>query len=118
MLAILKAIKKQSFKTKDNKSFSKVCFTVAVKVDDNDTVHEYSGSYGIDFAKRYFDRVKTITGKKITDFIGQEVNVMLERKYRNEKFFSIVKYLNFFDNDGKLIFPFENNTNEDDDIEL
>lgn len=103
MKAILKEIKRVECKTKEGKKFSLVEFKCDVKVNDRGEVKTYKGSYGEEFAKKYF----TFCGIKTSDLIGKEVDVVLgKREYIKDdetRVITYIKYLNVIGEDGKPI---------------
>jgi len=119
MKGIFRKVEKKDFEIKkgDKKGqkFSKIEFTVDC-IDAKGRVETLQGSYSMDFAKKYFAHVATIhEGKKMADFLGQEVEVVTEKKSYEKKdnagtgVYKYVKYMNILDAEGKAIkLPFDN----------
>lgn len=111
MKAILRKVEKKSFEVKkgNNKGakFEKIEFTCDVIYGDN-KVRQLQGSYSVDFAREYFTHAKTITGKKMLEYIGDEVEVITEKKVYERKdggngVYEYIKFLNVLDEEGKAI---------------
>ena len=109
MKGILKSIKRKEYKTSKGTKFSKVEFTCDVKVNDNGDVKTMKGSYGEEFARKYFTHCGVLT----KDLIGKEVEVTTAKKsFEAEgemRTYEYIKYLNVLDSEGKAIYlPKEN----------
>jgi hypothetical protein len=109
MKGILKSIKRKEYKTNKGTKFSKVEFTCDVKVNENGDVKTLKGSYGEEFARKYFTHCGVLT----KDLIGKEVEVTIAKKsYEQEgemRTYQYIKYLNVLDSEGKVIYlPKEN----------
>lgn len=109
MKGILKRIERKEFIKQDKKTkFEKIEFTVDVIYGDN-KVRTLQGSYSVDFARRYFTYTATITGKKMQDHIGDEVEVVTEKRSYDRKddggkgVYEYIKFVNVLDADGKAI---------------
>lgn len=104
MKGILKEIKKIECKTKEGKKFSLVEFKCDVKINDKGEIKTLRGSYGEEFAKKYF----TFCGVKTKDLVGKTVDVVIgKRTYTNdegeERTVNFIKYLNVLDEEGNPI---------------
>lgn len=104
MKGILKSIKRKEYKTSKGTKFSKVEFTCDVKVNENGDVKTLKGSYGEEFARKYFTHCGVLT----KDLIGKEVEVTIAKKsYEQEgemRTYQYIKYLNVLDAEGKAIY--------------
>lgn len=118
MKAILKRVEKKVFNKKaeagkKGQEFTKVEFTCDVIFGDN-KVRTLSGSYSIEFARKYFEYVATITGKKMLDYVGVDVEVITEKKSYDRKdggkgVYEFIKFINVYDAEGTVIkMPTEN----------
>ena len=113
MKAILRKVEKKTFEVKQGKNkgnkFDKVEFSCDVIYGDKGQVKQLKGSYSMDFAKEYFEHCATITGKKMLDYIGTEVEVVTEKRTYERKeggtgVFEYIKFLNILNpQDGKAI---------------
>lgn len=105
MKGILKRIELKEYATKDNKKkFKKVEFVCDVKIDDKGNIKTLKGSYGEEFARKYFEYCNV----KTKDLIGKEVEcVTAKRTYTNSdgetKIVTYIKFLNVLDKDGNII---------------
>ena len=117
MKGIFRKVEKKTFDIKNGKNkgqkFDKIEFTVDC-IDAKGRVETLQGSYSMDFAKKYFAHVATIhEGKKMADFLGQEVEVVTEKKSyekadKTTGVYKYIKYMNILDAEGKAIkLPFE-----------
>jgi hypothetical protein len=109
MKGILKSIKRKEYKTAKGTKFSKVEFTCDVKMNEEGDVKTLKGSYGEEFARKYFTHCGILT----KDLVGKEVEVTVAKKsFESEgemKTYQYIKYLNVLDKDGKAIYlPKEN----------
>lgn len=91
---------------KGNK-FEKLEFTCDV-IDSKNRVKTLKGSYGIEFAKKYSDFVESRTGKRIKDYLNQEVEVVLSKrsfvsKDGNLSIYEFIQFLNILDENGTPI---------------
>lgn len=112
MKAILKRVEKKVFNKKGEngkkgQEFTKIEFTCDVIFGDN-KVRTLTGSYSIDFARKYFEYVATITGKKMLDYVGAEVEVVTEKKSYDKKdggkgVYEFIKFINILDENGEII---------------
>jgi hypothetical protein len=104
MKGILKSIKRVEYKTSKGTKFSKVEFTCDVKMNEQGDVKTLKGSYGDEFARKYF----TYCGILTKDLIGKEVEVTVAKKsFEAEgemRIFNYIKYLNVLDAEGKAIY--------------
>lgn len=104
MEGILKEIKRVECKTKDGKKFNMVEFKCDVKMNDKGDIKTLKGSYGEEFAKKYFTYCGTLT----KDLIGKKVEVTLaKRSYEKDgesRTVNYIKYLNVIGEDGKAIY--------------
>lgn len=116
MKGILKTITKKEFKTQKGSKFTKVEFTCDVKINEQGDVKTLKGSYGEDFARKYF----TFCGVKTKDLIGKEVEVTTAKKsYEVDgemRTYNYIKFLNVIGEDGKAIYLPKDNA--DDDIDF
>lgn len=119
MKAILKRVEKKTFNKKgqDGKKgqeFTKIEFTCDCIFGDN-KIKTLSGSYSVDFARKYFEFANTITGKKMLEYIGDEVEIITEKKAYDRKdggkgVYEYIKFINILDAEGKVIkLPTEDN---------
>lgn len=112
MKGILKEIKRVECKTKEGKKFSLIEFKCDVRINDKGDVKTLRGSYGEEFAKKYF----TYCGTKTKDLIGKEVDCIVAKKSIDKEdgttiTVSYLKYINVIGADGKPIYlPKEGNT--------
>ena len=104
MKGILKSIKRKEYKTAKGTKFSKVEFTCDVKVNEDGDVKTLKGSYGEEYARKYF----TYCGILTKDLVGKEVEVIVAKKsYEAEgemRTYQYIKYLNVLDAEGKAIY--------------
>lgn len=104
MKGILKSIKRVEYKTAKGTKFSKVEFTCDVKMNEQGEVKTLKGSYGEEFARKYFTHCGILT----KDLIGKEVEVTVAKKsFEAEgemRTFNYIKYLNVLDAEGKAIY--------------
>ena len=102
MKGILKKVEIKEYQTKDGKKFKKFEFVCDVKVSDKD-IKTYRGSYGVDFAKAYFEYCDV----KTKDLIGKTVDCVLSKrsymKDDKEVVTTYIKFLNVLDKDGNAI---------------
>lgn len=115
MKGILREIKIVECKGKSGAKFNLVEFKCDVKVNDKGDVKTLKGSYGEEFARKYF----TYCGVKTKNLIGKEVEVVVaKRSYEKDgeqRVISYIKYLNVLDAEGKAIYlPKEDTDNEID----
>ena len=113
MKAILREVKLVECKNSTGAKFRLVEFKADVKINDKGDVKTLKGSYGEEFAQKYFTycRVKT------KDLIGKEVEVVVaKRSYEKDgesRVVSYIKYLNVLDKEGKPIYlPKDNEDSE------
>ena len=109
MKGTLKTIKRVECKTSKGTKFNKIEFECDVVMNDKGDVRTFRGSYGEEFARKYF----TFCGVKTADLIGKQVECKLAKKeyeYNGERRVSTyIKYLNVLDAEGKAIYlPKEN----------
>ena len=106
MKGILKRVEVKEYTTRKEtgaKTFKKFEFVCDVEMSDH-TIKTLKGSYGLDFAQRYFE----YCGVKTKDLIGKEVECILaKRAFENEKgekrTISFIRYINVLDKDNKPI---------------
>lgn len=113
MRGILKSIKRNEYKTAKGTKFSKVEFTCDVKVNEKGEIKTLKGSYGEEFARKYFTHCGVLT----KDLIGKEVEVtVVKRSYEKDgemRTYQYIKYLNVIGADGNPIYlPKENKEDE------
>lgn len=104
MKGILKKIELKEYTTKDNKKkFKKVEFTCDVKIDEKGNIKTLKGSYGEEFARKYFEYCNV----KTKDLIGKEVECVTSKKSFEKdgetKIVTYIKFLNVLDKDGNVI---------------
>lgn len=92
MRGIVKQFKLEKYKTKEGK---KLAFCVEFKKDDNST-EKLWGSYGEEYARKYFAYCNTTT----KDVIGNEVDCVIDAREDGKRY---IKYLNVLDADGNGI---------------
>lgn len=115
MKGILKEVKRIECKTKEGKKFSLIEFKADVTVNDKGDVKTLRGSYGEEFARKYF----TYCGTKTKDLIGKPVDCVIAKKSIEKEdgttlTISYIKYLNVIGEDGKPIYlPKEDNADID-----
>ena len=81
MKAILREVKLVECKNSTGAKFRLVEFKADVKINDKGDVKTLKGSYGEEFAKKYF----TYCGVKTKDLIGKEVEcVLAKRSYEKD----------------------------------
>ena len=116
MKGILKEIKKVECKAKNGSKFTKIEFICDVKVNDKGDVKTLRGSYGEDFARKYF----AFCNVKTKDLVGKEVGCTLsKRQYENNgerRIISYIKYLNILDKEGNAILIPKEDSGEDLDF--
>lgn len=104
MKGILKSIKRKEYKTAKGTKFSKVEFTCDVKVNEDGDVKTLKGSYGEEYARKYFTHCGILT----KDLVGKEVEVTVAKKsYEAEgemRTYQYIKYLNVLDAEDKAIY--------------
>ena len=105
MIGVLRKIEKKEFSTKDGRKFTKIEFVVDVETDEKRRiVKTLKGSYGEDYAKKYFAYCKV----KTKDLIGKEVEcVVAKRSYDNaegeKRYVEYIRFMNVLDKEGKAI---------------
>lgn len=104
MKAKLIKIEKKELKTKDGKNkFNVIEFTCDVKINDKGDIKTYKGSYGEEFARKYF----AYCNVKTKDLIGKTVDVSTAKRsyeYNGEtRTVTYIKFLNVLDEDGQVI---------------
>lgn len=115
MKGILKGIKRIECKTKKGDKFSLIEFKCDVVINDKGDVKTLKGSYGEEFARKYF----TYCGTKTKDLIGKPVDCVIAKKNIEKDdgttlTISYIKYINVLDEEGKPIYlPKEDNTEVD-----
>ena len=104
MRGILKSIKRVEYKTAKGTKFSKVEFTCDVKMNENGEIKTLKGSYGEEFARKYFTHCGVLT----KDLVGKEVECTIAKKsYEAEgkmRTYQYIKYLNVLDSEGNAIY--------------
>ena len=113
MKAILREVKLVECKNSTGAKFRLVEFKADVKINDKGDIKTLKGSYGEEFAKKYF----TYCGVKTKDLIGKEVEVVVaKRSYERDgetRVVSYIKYLNVLDKEGNPIYlPKDNEDSE------
>lgn len=112
MKAILKSIKRKEYKTSKGTKFTKVEFTCDVKMNDEGDVKTLKGSYGEEFARKYFTHCGVLT----KDLVGKEVEVTVAKKsFESEgemRTYNYIKYINVLDKEGKPIYLPKEDGNE------
>ena len=104
MKGILREVKLIECKNEAGAKFKLFEFKADVKINDKGDVKTLKGSYGEEFAKKYF----TYCGVKTKDLIGKEVEVVVaKRSYEKDgetRVVNYIKYLNVLDSEGKPIY--------------
>lgn len=114
MRGILKKVDVVEIVKKDKTKFKKLNYEVDVIIDpEKKEIKTYKGDMSIDYAKDYIEfcvnEINDEKVKKLKDFVGKEVDVILaKRMYTNkdgeERVYNYIKFLNFIDKDGNPIF--------------
>ena len=114
MRGILKKVDVVEIVKKDKTKFKKLNYEVDVIIDtEKKEIKTYKGDMSIDYAKDYVEfcinELNDEKVKKLKDFVGKEVDVILaKRMYTNkdgeERVYNYIKFLNFIDKDGNPIF--------------
>lgn len=104
MLGIVKKFELKQMETKDGKKFKKLICTVDVKLNDRGDIKTVKGSFGEEYARKYFK----FCGVTTKDLVGQEVDVSLaKRAYTddegNERQVTYAKFINVLDENGHAI---------------
>lgn len=105
MRGIIKKFELRTCETKDKKNkFKLLEFVVDVKINDKGDIKTLKGSYGEEYARKYF----AFCGVKTKDLIGKEVEVSLaKREYEKEgerRTINYIKYMNVLDENGEAIY--------------
>ena len=109
MKAILREVKLIECKNSTGAKFRLVEFKADVKINDKGDIKTLKGSYGEEFAKKYF----TYCGVKTKDLIGKEVAKRSYEKDGESRVVSYIKYLNVLDKEGNPIYlPKDNEDSE------
>lgn len=116
MKGILREVKLIECKNEAGAKFKLFEFKADVKINDKGDVKTLRGSYGEEFAKKYF----TYCGVKTKDLIGKEVEcVLAKRSYEKDgesRVVNYIKYLNVLDENGKAIYLPKEDTNTEIDF--
>lgn len=118
MKGILNKVEVVEIVKKDKTKFKKLNYEVDVVIDDEKKeVKSYKGGMSFDYAKDYVDYCVNVINdekiKKLKDFVGKKVEVVLaKRMYTNkdgeEKIYNYIKFLNFIDKNGHPIIKNKN----------